>query len=117
MSDLKSTKTRIRSAVKQQGNYTKDMEPAITLAAGSFLAFEKVVADIEELENCYTEEYSREGNVKLVPHPAFKLLSTTAEATRKSLRELGLTLSTLSESDNDEVSDLINEVEKARNED
>ena len=45
-------------------------------------------------------------------HPAFKVLFDALEVTRKQLRELGLTLQTLSASDDDEVNDLINEVDK-----
>lgn len=44
--------------------------------------------------------------------PAFKVLFDALEATRKQLRELGLTFQTLSVSDDDEVNDLINEVSK-----
>ena len=58
----------------------------------------------------YVKEVSRENNDKLTAHPAFKVLFDALEATRKQLRELGLTFQTLSASD--EVNDLINEVNK-----
>lgn len=50
--------------------------------------------------------------IELTAHPAFKVLFDALEATRKQLRELGLTFQTLSASDDDEVNDLINEVNK-----
>ncbi|MEB3372529.1 hypothetical protein SFC43_00450 [Bacteroides sp. CR5/BHMF/2] len=58
------------------------------------------------------ERSVRENNDKLTAHPAFKVLFDALEATRKQLRELGLTFQTLSASDDDEVNDLINEVNK-----
>lgn len=59
----------------------------------------------------FIEEISREGNIKLAPHPAYKTLKDSQESVRKSLRELGLTLSTLAVDDNDEMSKLVEEVD------
>ena len=68
------------------------------------------------VSNC-TKRYFKEAyeviRERSVPaHPAFKVLFDALEATRKQLRELGLTFQTLSASDDDEVNDLINEVNK-----
>ncbi|WP_106831156.1 P27 family phage terminase small subunit [Parabacteroides pacaensis] len=111
MDSLKTVKNRIRSALKKQGNYSKNMETAISLAAGSYMAFQIALNDLESLECSYVEELTREGNVKLVPHPAFKTLATASEAVRKALRELRLTLTSLDGStDDDEVDDLVKKV-------
>lgn len=112
MDTIKAVKARIRSALKKQGNYSKNMETAISLAAGSYMAFQIALQDLEALEHSYVEELTREGNIKLVPHPAFKTLATASEAVRKALRELRLTLTSLDgPTDNDDVDELVNKVE------
>lgn len=113
MDSLDDIKERIRAAMDSQGTYTEDLELCITLCAGSFMAFQIALNDISRKRmKSFVKELSREGNEKLVAHPAFKVLFDSLEATRKQLRELGLTLQTLSASDDDEVNDLINEVNK-----
>ena len=98
MSDLDDIKEKIRAAMNSQGTYTS--------------AFKIALNDIAKKKRSFVTEVSREGNKKLVAHPAFKVLFDALEVTRKQLRELGLTLQTLSASDDDEVNDLINEVDK-----
>lgn len=113
MSDLDDIKENIRTAMDSQGTYTPDLELCIELCAGSYMAFKIALADISKKRiKSFVKELSRENNEKLVAHPAFKVLFDSLEVTRKQLRELGLTFQTLSSSDNDEVNDLINEVEK-----
>lgn len=112
MSDLDDIKEKIRAAMASQGTYTPDLDLCITLCAGSYVAFRIALNDISKKKRSYVTEISREGNKKLVAHPAFKVLFDSLEVTRKQLRELGLTLQTLSASDDDEVNDLINEVDK-----
>jgi len=71
--------------------------------------------DIEKLPNTYVEEVTREGNIKLTPHPAFKVLVSTGEITRRSLRELGLTINSVAgTSGEDDVEDLIESVQKLK---
>lgn len=112
MSDLDDIKEKIRAAMNSQGTYTSDLDLCITLCAGSYIAFKIALNDIAKKKRSFVTEVSREGNKKLVAHPAFKVLFDALEVTRKQLRELGLTLQTLSSSDDDEVNDLINEVDK-----
>lgn len=113
MIDLDDIKEKIRIAMESQGTYTEDLELCISLCAGSYVAFKIALNDITKKKKSYVIEVSREGNKKLVAHPSFKVLFDSLEVTRKQLRELGLTLQTLSSSDDDEVTDLINEVNKA----
>ncbi|EOA55594.1 hypothetical protein HMPREF1214_03717 [Bacteroides sp. HPS0048] len=113
MIDLDDIKEKIRTAMESQGTYTEDLELCISLCAGSYVAFKIALNDITKKKKSYVIEVSREGNKKLVAHPSFKVLFDSLEVTRKQLRELGLTLQTLSSSDDDEVTDLINEVNKA----
>ena len=116
MSDLDDIKEKIRNAMESQGTYTEDLDLCITLCAGSYLAFQIALNDISKKRmKSYVKEVSRENNDKLVAHPAFKVFFDSLEVTRKQLRELGLTFQTLSSSDNDEVNDLINEVNKYDN--
>ena len=114
MDKVSTIKTKIRKALKNQGTYTKDLETCIGMAAGSYYTFLLAQKDIENLECTYVIEYSREDKERMVPHPAFKVMKDSQEMTRKSLKELGLTLSTLISDDTDEFDRLvkkINEVE------
>ena len=113
MCDLDDIKEKIRAAMESQGTYTEDLDLCITLCAGSYMAFQISLNDISKKRmKSYVKEVSRENNDKLTAHPAFKVLFDALEATRKQLRELGLTFQALSASDDDEVNDLINEVNK-----
>ena len=105
-------KSKIRKALKNQNTYSKDLETCIGMAAGSYYAFLLAQQDIESLSCTFVAEKSREGNNRLVPHPAFRVLKDASEMTRKSLRELGLTLNTLSTDDNDLLEDLVDAVDK-----
>ena len=117
MSNLDDIKEHIRTALETQGTYTPELDMCIELCAGSYLAFKITLADISKKSvHSFVKEKSRENNTKLVAHPSFKVLFDALEATRKQLRELGLTLQTLSSGDDDEVTDLINDVERADHE-
>lgn len=110
---LDEAKGKIREALESQGTYSSSLDLCISLCAGSFVAFQIALCDIEKKKKAYVTEISREGNKKLVAHPSFKVLFDSLEVTRKQLRELGLTLQTLTGTDDDEVTDLINEVTNA----
>lgn len=116
MGDLDDIKEMISKAMASQGTYTPDLDLCIELCAGSYMAFRIALTDISKkrMQSFVTEE-SREGNKKLVAHPAFKVLFDSLEVTRKQLRELGLTLQTLTATEADEVNDLINDVNEAGN--
>lgn len=105
---------KIRRSLKDNNSYTPEMEMAITMCAISLMAMDKAKEDIENLTECYVEEVSREGNVRLVAHPSFKVLKDSSESVRRSLRELGLTMGTLVGASDDDVSDLVNEVNKVK---
>jgi len=111
MASVGALKGRIRKALREQNNYSKDMESAILLAAGNLFAYELALKDLEELDCTYIEEISREGNIKLVPHPAFKVFKDASESVRRSLRELQLTLATLEgTTENDDLDNLVESV-------
>ncbi len=113
MASVGALKGRIRKALREQNNYSKDMESAILLAAGNLFAYELALKDLEELDCTYVEEISREGNIKLVPHPAFKVFKDASESVRRSLRELQLTLATLEgTTENDDLDILVESVNK-----
>lgn len=107
METIVTIKSRIRKALKNQNTYSKDLETCIAMAAGSYYAFLLAQEDVGKLTTTFVEEKTREGNSKLVPHPAFKVLKDTQEMVRRSLRELGLTLGTLSTGDNDPLEDML----------
>lgn len=112
MESIMSIKNKIRKALKSQSTYSRDLETCIAMAAGSYYAFLLAQQDIECLTSTYLTEITREGNEKLVPHPAFKVLKDTQEMVRRSLRELGLTLGTLSTGDNDPLDDMLDKAGK-----
>jgi len=117
MANLDDVKENIRNAMESQGTYTPDLDLCITLCAGSYVAFRIALNDIATKKKSYVTEKSREGNKKLVAHPAFKVLFDSLEATRKQLRELGLTLKTLTSTEGDELDELINDVDNAGRDD
>jgi hypothetical protein len=108
---LKKIESKIKKALKSQKSYSPDLDTCITMAAGSFYAFLVALDDIQKLEKSYVVETSREGNERMVPHPAFRVLRDTQEMVRRSLRELGLTLNTLSTDDDDALEDMLKKVE------
>lgn len=112
METIVTIKSRIRKALKNQNTYSKDLETCIAMAAGSYYAFLLAQEDVGKLKTTFVEETTREGNSKLVPHPAFKVLKDTQEMVRRSLRELGLTLGTLSTGDNDPLEDMLDRAGK-----
>lgn len=115
MANLEAIEEQIRSAMETQGTYTPELDLCISLCAASYVAFKVAFNDISKQKKAYVIEITRENNKKLVAHPSFKVLFDALEATRKQLRELGLTLQTLTASDDDEVNDLIDEVEREDN--
>lgn len=116
MGDLDDIKEMIRKAMVSQGTYTEDLDLCIELCAGSYMAFRIALSDISKKRmKSFVTEKTREDNEKLTAHPAFKVLFDALEVTRKQLRELGLTLQTLTATDEDEVTDLINKVNEAGN--
>ena len=115
MESVKKIKKAIVTALKQQGTYSEDMDTCIHLCASTFQALQLAQEDIEKLPSTCVEEVTREGNIKLAPHPAFKVLVSTGEITRRSLRELGLTISSVAgTSGEDDVEDLIESVQKLK---
>lgn len=108
--EINRIKARIRKALKDQGSYSKDMESIIELTAGNFVVYYLALQDVEALAETYVVEITREGNEKLSPHPAIKVLRDQSEMIRRCLRELRLTLATVEGGNDDEMSDLINSV-------
>lgn len=115
MEKLSSIKNKIKKALKNQGVYSPNLDICIGMAAGSYLAFLHALSDIEDLKTTVVIEKSREGHERKVAHPAYKVLKDTQEMVRKSLRELGLTLNTLSADEDDLISDLEDEVNSVEN--
>lgn len=111
MESLQKIELKIKKALRNQKSYSKDLDTCITMAAGSYYAFLVALEDIKKLDKSYVIEKSREGNDRMVPHPAFRVLKDTQEMVRRSLRELGLTLGTLSTEDEDALEDMLNRVE------
>lgn len=103
----------ITKAVKSQGNYSKDLSLTIIKAAGDYVAYSKALADLDNLEHCYYETKSREGNPDYKEHPVIKQLPTLSKALERSLASLGLTLETLSVNDTDPLTSMMSKIEEA----
>ena len=111
MKSVEECKHIIREALESQGDYTSSMETAILLAAGNLRAYYLALQDLDRLEDTFIVIKSREGNERYETHPVFSILKDTAESLRKSLRELNLTLQTLTgATDNDPMDTLVNKV-------
>lgn len=115
MASIGTIKSRIRKALKEQNNYSKDMESAILLAAGNLFAYQMALSDLEKLDCTYITEISREGSERLVPHPVFRVFKDASESVRRSLRELQLTLATLEgTTENDDLDNLVESVNSVK---
>lgn len=110
ISSINAIKAKLKKALEDQGSYTEGMDALIETTAGNIRAFHLAVRDIEGLKTSFVKEMTREGNIKLVPHPAIKVIRDQSEMIRKLLRELRLTISTVEGAGDDEMDDLINSV-------
>jgi hypothetical protein len=116
MDNIEKIEKKIRTALKTKGNYSKDMDMAISLAAGAYLAYWIAAKEVEGLDKTCVEEISRERNIRFVPHPAFQVLHTTSETARRAFRELKLTLATVERTgEKDEMETIIFNVESVGN--
>ena len=85
MESLQKIELKIKKALRNQKSYSKDLDTCITMAAGSYYAFLVALEDIKELDKSYVIEKSREGNDRMVPHPAFRVLKVYARDGEKAL--------------------------------
>lgn len=106
---------KIRIALKNQKTYSKDLELAIQTAAGTYIAYTLAVHDIQHLESTFYQTFSREGNPEFKEHPAIKALERTSNVLAKRLKALGLTLETLTSTEDDPLEDLVSKVREIRN--
>ena len=106
---------RIRKAMKEQKTYSKPMDIAISLAAGAYYSF-LIARDALSDGKVSRYEMTREKHKKYVVLPEYYVMITSAELTRKYLRELRLTRATIEgESTEDDLTDLMDKVENIRN--
>lgn len=107
-------KKRLKKVLENQGSYTEGIDTLIETTAGSIYAYYLALRDVEGLEESFVVETTREGNDKLAPHPAIKVLREQAEMIRRQLRELRLTIATVEGVGDDDINDLIDEVESVK---
>lgn len=111
MQEPAKIENKIRKALKDQQTYTKVLDMNITICAYSYCVMSAAFKELDD-DGITIIEKTREDNDKHLANPAARIFFDAQEAVRKALRELGLTFQTLASSDEDEVTDLINEVEK-----
>ena len=107
---VNSIRKKLKKILEKQGSYSEGIDTIIEITAGNLYAYYLALQDVEELAESFVEEITREGNIKLAPHPAIKTLRDQSEMIRRQLREMRLTLSTAEGSGDDELDDLIEEV-------
>ena len=107
---IKQIKTKIRTALKNQGSYSKGLESCIDMVASAYYAMALAQHDLSECNTTYVEQSCRDGSTRLTMHPAFRVLKDSMEALRRGLRELKLTLATIEVTDDDEITELIDKV-------
>ena len=107
---INTIKKRLKTALENQGNYIEGIETLIEITAGNLYAYYLALRDVEELEASFVEEITREGNIKLAPHPAIKTVRDQSEMIRKQLRELRLTIATVEGVSDDDMDDLMDSV-------
>lgn len=111
LSSINALKNRLKRALKKQGSYSEGIEILIEQTAGNLYAYHLALRDIEELDESFVVEVTREGNEKLAPHPAIGIMRNQSEMIRKQLRELRLTLATIEGVEGDELDELYKQVE------
>lgn len=107
---INSIKKRLKTALENQGNYIEGIDILIEITARNLYAYYLAVRDVEELETSCVEEITREGNIKLAPHPAIKIARDQSEIIRRQLRELRLTIATVEGGSGDDMDDLMGAV-------
>lgn len=111
MDTKENIKDKIRDALSRQGSYSESLEILIDSAAETCYLKSMAFRDAKKAKSSFYEEITREGNTRLVMHPAVKAYNMYKASLNKDLRDLGLTLSALSVADDDELETLIDDVE------
>lgn len=104
--------SRLRTAVRSQGVYTKELDPAIDVAGGAYRSFLLARRDVDKLESTFYHKTTTMGNDDIQEHPAIKTMERCSEMLRKSLKEIGLTLSTLAQIEDDPMEAMLSKLEK-----
>ena len=107
---INTIKKRLKNALENQGSYNEGIDTLIETTAGNLYAYYLARRDVESLDESFVVEVTREGNEKLMPHPAIKTMKEQSEMVRRLLRELRLTLSTADGMGGDEIDDFEDEV-------
>ncbi len=113
--DLTMIERRIKKAMIEQGTYSKSMDITISLASGAYYTY-KLAMDSIVGKNVVKTEYTREKHKKYIITPEYYVMVTSAELTRKYLRELRLTRATIEgDSEEDELTEMVNNVNSIKN--
>ena len=107
---VSTIKSRLKKSLKDQGDYISSMDFMIEITAGNLYAYFLILKDVEELKLSTIVEKTREGNDKKQAEPALRALREQTDEVRKCLRELKLTLATVTGVNDDEMDDLMNAV-------
>lgn len=92
---------QVRRAVERQQTYTQSMEPAIQMAGGAYHVYLKTMASIAKRKKVTYPVLTREGSTAHKLYPDIEYLPAATRALQLSLKSLGLTLETLTQSDDD----------------
>lgn len=111
---INTIEKRLKKTLENQGSYNEGLDILIEMTAGNLYAYHLARRDVETLDESFVVETTREGNEKLAPHPAIKIMREQTEMVRRNLRELRLTLATAEGMGDDEFAEFIDEVNKIK---
>ena len=113
--DLPAIERKIKKAMIEQGTYSKSMDITISLAAGAYYTYKLAIDSITGGRVVKTE-LTREKHKKYIITPEYYIMVTSAELTRKYLRELRLTRATIEgDSEEDELTEMVKNVSAIKN--
>ena len=108
---ISDIKVRITTALENQGSYNKGMDMLIEVTAFAFRSLYEISERGKRKIKPTLNEKTREGNIKIVPNPIYRMQIDQIELIRKLLRELRLTSLTVEGgSEEDEIDKLYESV-------
>lgn len=97
---------KIRNLLKSKGTYSKNLEFSIQLAATNFIAMLHLQRDLERASKTYYTIVDSNGNKVYKIKPEYAKLPDLTTSANKSFAALGLTLDSMSASDEDPLDSL-----------
>lgn len=114
ITSLNTIKKRLKKALEEQHSYSEGLDTLIETTAISIQSLYEISSERLLMSQPTLVEKSREGNERTVANPLYKMQIEYIEQVRKQLRELRLTLDTVTGVDGDELDDMYKEIESIK---